>query len=464
MTRFGKVRHIHLVGVGGIGMSGIAELLLNLGYRVSGSDLKSGRVTEALAAKGGEIYKGHRREHVADADVVVYSSAVRPGNVELLEAAERSIPVIPRAEMLAELMRLKYGIAVAGAHGKTTTTSMVASILNCAGLDPTVVIGGRLDIWGGANAKLGQGEILVAEADESDGSFVVLSPTIAVVTNIDREHMDHYGSMDRIRDTFVDFINKIPFYGTAILCLDNEEIQRIIPRLKKKFLTYGMSSQADLHARDITCDRSGSSFEVVQRGVSYGRVTAGIPGEHHVLNALAATGVGLALDLEMDVIGRGLADLGGLARRFQVKGEKGGVLVLDDYGHHPTEITAVLKTAKQCWPEKRLVSVFQPHRYSRIMDLYDRFVVSFNDADLLVIAPLYAAGERPVTEVDSRSLASSIKEHGHRHVTAAADNDELFSILSGAVRPGDLVLTLGAGDIYRVGERLLEEMERRVGL
>ncbi|HDR16914.1 MAG TPA: UDP-N-acetylmuramate--L-alanine ligase [Desulfobacteraceae bacterium] len=463
MTRFGKVRHIHLVGVGGIGMSGIAELLINLGYRVSGSDLKASRVTKALAAKGGEISIGHKREHVADADVVVYSSAVRPDNVELLEAAERAVPVIPRAEMLAELMRLKYGIAVAGAHGKTTTTSMVASVLNCAGLDPTVVIGGRLDIWGGSNAKLGQGEILVAEADESDGSFMVLSPTIAVVTNIDREHMDHYGSMGRIRETFIDFINKIPFYGTAILCLDNEEIQRIIPGLRKKFLTYGMSSQADLQAKNISGDRSGSSFEVVHRGTSLGRVKAGIPGEHHVLNALAATGVGLALDLGMDVIGRGLTDLGGLARRFQVKGEKAGVLVLDDYGHHPTEIAAVLKTARQCWPDRRLVSVFQPHRYSRTVDLYDRFVVSFNEADILIVAPLYAAGEKPVENVDSQSLANGIKEHGHRHVLVAADNDELLSILTGLVRAGDLVLTLGAGDIHRLGERLLKEIERRSG-
>jgi UDP-N-acetylmuramate--alanine ligase len=463
MTHFGKVRHIHLVGVGGIGMSGIAELLINLGYRVSGSDLKASRVTEALASKGGEIAIGHRREYVAEADVVVYSSAVQPDNVELLEAAERSVPVIPRAEMLAELMRLKYGVAVAGAHGKTTTTSMVASVLNCAGLDPTVVIGGRLDIWGGANAKLGQGEILVAEADESDGSFMVLSPTIAVVTNIDREHMNHYGSMDRIRDTFIDFINKLPFYGTAILCLDNEEIQRIIPRLRKKFLTYGMSSQADLQARNVMGDKSGSSFEVVHMGMSLGRVKAGIPGEHHVLNALAATGVGLVLDLGMDVIGKGLADLGGLERRFQVKGEKAGILVLDDYGHHPTEIAAVLKTARQCWPDRRLVGVFQPHRYSRTVDLYDRFVLSFNEADLLIIAPVYAAGEKPIENVDSNNLANGIKEHGHRHVMVAADNEELFSILNEMVRAGDLVLTLGAGDIHRVGERLLKEIERRSG-
>ncbi len=458
MTRFGKVRHIHLVGVGGIGMSGIAELLINLGYRVSGSDLKDSNVTRALAEMGGEIFTGHKREHVSDADVVVFSSAVRPDNVELLEAADRSVPVIPRAEMLAELMRLKQGIAIAGAHGKTTTTSMVASILNCAGLDPTVVIGGRLDIWGGSNAKLGQGEILLAEADESDGSFMALSPTIAVVTNIDREHMDHYRSMDHVRDTFVDFINKIPFYGTAILCLDNEEIQHVIPRLRKKYLTYGLSSQADLQARDVDGGRYGSSFEVVHQGKSFGRVTAGIAGEHHVLNALAAVGVGLSLDLDMGTIGRGLADLGGLARRFQVKGEKNGILVLDDYGHHPTEIAAVLKTARQCWPERRLVTVFQPHRYSRTLDLYDRFVLSFNESDSLIVTPVYGAGEKPVENLDAESLAGSIRGHGHRHVTGAGDNDEALSILAGQVRPGDLVITLGAGDVYRIGEKLLAEM------
>ena len=304
--------------------------------------MRVSRVTERLAGMGAHVFHGHRAEQVEGSDVVVYSSAVRPDNPEILAASERFVPVIPRAEMLAELMRLKYGIAVAGAHGKTTTTSMVASILNCGHLDPTVVIGGRLDIWGGSNAKLGQGDILLAEADESDGSFLALSPTIAVVTNIDHEHLDHYGSMEALRGTFVNFINKIPFYGTAILCLDNEEIQGIIPFLKKRYLTYGMTSQADLRGKDVERAQLGLAFEVLYRNDSLGRVTVGMPGEHNVLNALASIGVGLELGLPLEVIREGLKNLGGLARRFQVKGERASILVLDDYGHHPQGRKAVL--------------------------------------------------------------------------------------------------------------------------
>ena len=363
MKTFGKAKHIHLVGIGGIGMSGIAELLLNLGYKVSGSDLKDSEATRKLAAQGGYIFRDHKREQVEGADVVVFSSAVGIDNPEIKEARERFIPVIPRAEMLAELMRLKYGVAIAGVHGKTTTTSMVASILTSGGLDPTVVIGGRLDIWGGSNAKLGQGHILVAEADESDGSFLALSPTIALVTNLDREHMEHYGDMESMRQAFISFVNKIPFYGTAILCLDDEEIQGIIPQLNKRYITYGMTSQADLKGRDVKKEGQEVSFEVLYHNRSLGRIMAGMPGEHNMLNSLAATAVGLELDLDMEVIRKGLKSLGGLARRFQVKGESGDVLVVDDYGHHPTEIMVTLKTAKECWPERRLVVAFQPHRY-----------------------------------------------------------------------------------------------------
>ncbi|MFC1824653.1 UDP-N-acetylmuramate--L-alanine ligase, partial [Thermodesulfobacteriota bacterium] len=391
MKSFGTAKHIHFVGIGGIGMSGIAELLLNLGYEVSGSDLKASQVTKRLSGLGGKIYSSHEKDHIKGADVVVYSSAVSEDNPEIIEAAERFIPVIPRAEMLAELMRLKYGIAVAGAHGKTTTTTMIASILNCSNLDPTVVIGGRLDIWGGSNAKLGQGDILVAESDESDGSFLTLSPTMAVVTNIDREHIDYYGNMDALRQTFIDFINKIPFYGEAILCLDNEEIQNIIPLLKKKYLTYGMSPQADIRAKDIETRELEASFELLRQNRSLGRVVVGLPGEHNVLNALAAVSVALELSLDFDDIKEGLRNLGGLERRFHVKGEKDGILVLDDYGHHPAEITCTLETARGCWPERRLIVVFQPHRYSRTKELYERFVISFNLADILIVAPIYAA-------------------------------------------------------------------------
>jgi UDP-N-acetylmuramate--alanine ligase len=461
MRKFGKATHIHLVGIGGIGMSGIAELLINLGYAVSGSDLRDTAVTRRLSSLGGKISIGHRKEHVGEADVVVYSSAVGQNNPEILEARERNIPVIPRAEMLAELMRLKYGIAIAGAHGKTTTTSMVASILTCGHLDPTVVIGGRLDIWGGSNAKLGQGDILLAEADESDGSFLALSPTIAVVTNMDHEHEDHYGDMEAIRQTFVNFINKIPFYGKAIVCLDNEEIQGIIPELRKRYLTYGMTSQADLRARAVEKEGLGVSFEVKYQDRPLGRIVVGMPGEHNVLNALAATAVGLELDLDIGVIREGLRSLGGLERRFQIKGEKGDVLVMDDYGHHPTEILATLKTAKECYPERRVVVAFQPHRYTRTKAVFDRFVISFNEADVLLVTSIYSAGEKPIDGVTGESLAQGIKDHGHKEVIFCRDEEVTLSTFLSIVRSGDLVITLGAGDIYRVGNRLLEGLSKK---
>jgi len=461
MKTFGKAKHVHLVGIGGIGMSGIAELLINLGYKVSGSDLKDSGVTRKLTAQGGHIFRGHKKEQVEGADVVVFSSAIGSDNPEILEARERFIPVIPRAEMLAELMRLKYGVAIAGVHGKTTTTSMVASILTFGRLDPTVVIGGRLDIWGGSNAKLGQGRILVAEADESDGSFLALSPTIAVVTNLDREHMEYYGDMESMRQAFINFINKIPFYGTAILCLDNEEIQGIIPRLKKRYLTYGMTSQADLKGRDVKKKGKGVSFEVLYHNRSLGRIMAGMPGEHNVLNSLAATAVALELDLDMEVIRKGLKSLGGLARRFQVKGESGDVLVIDDYGHHPTEIVATLKTAKECWPERRLIVAFQPHRYTRTKDLFDRFVKGFNEADVLLVAPLFSAGEDAIEGIDSSWLAQGIKEHGHKEVIVCPDRKGILTMLMSVVEPGDVVMTLGAGDIHKVGDQLLEELNTK---
>ena len=437
-------------------MSGIAELLINLGYEISGSDLKDTAVTRRLTELGGSVYKGHRAEQVEGADVVVYSSAVKETNPEVIEAKAQFIPVIPRAEMLAELMRLKYGVAIAGAHGKTTTTSMVASILTGGSMDPTVVIGGRLDIWGGSNAKLGQGEILVAEADESDGSFLALSPTIAVVTNIDLEHLDHYGNMDAIRTTFIDFINKIPFYGVSVLCLDNEEIQGIIPQLKKRYITYGMSSQADLRGKDLIKEKEGTSFEITLHGNSLGRISVGMPGEHNVLNALAATAVGLELDLQMEVIRNGLKALGGLARRFQVKGEREGVLFLDDYGHHPTEIAATLKTAKECWPERRLMVAFQPHRFTRTKTLFDRFAISFNDADVLLVAPIFPAGEQPIENINAENLVQEIRNHGHKEAFSFSGEAAMQKAILEWLRPGDLLLTLGAGNIYQVGARIMD--------
>jgi len=458
MKIFGKVKHIHLVGIGGIGMSGIAELLINLGYSISGSDIKRTEVTEHLSGLGGKIFFGHRPQNVDGADVVVFSSAVKDDNSEIVEARERSVPVIPRAEMLAELMRLKYGIAVAGAHGKTTTTSMIASILTRGGLDPTVVIGGRLNIWGGSNARLGNSDFLVAEADESDGSFLALSPSMAVITNIDYEHMDFYRSMNDLRRTFVDFVNKIPFYGRAILCLDDKEVQGLIPKLTKSYLTYGLNPQADIRASEISKEELNTSFVVTFKNRLAGTITICIPGDHNVLNALAAVGVGLELDIDFEYIMEGLKNLGGLKRRFEIRDERGGIIFLDDYAHHPTEIVATISTAKECWPDRRLVVVFQPHRYTRTRDLYDKFVTSFNQADFLIITPIYGAGEEPIPGVDSRFLYQGIKDHGHRAVNFCSSKEDIISLLLNEIEEGDLVLTLGAGDIHLVGTELLKRI------
>jgi len=459
MKIFGKTKHIHLVGIGGIGMSGIAELLINLDYFVSGSDLRKTEVTEHLSDLGGKIFLGHRPRNINGADVVVFSSAVKGDNPEIVEARERSIPVIPRAEMLAELMRLKYGIAVAGSHGKTTTTSMIASILTKGGFDPTVVIGGRLNIWGGSNARLGRSDFLVAEADESDGSFLALSPSIAVVSNIDHEHIDFYSSMNNLRKTFIDFINKIPFYGRAILCVDDKEVQGLIPKLTKSYLTYGLNPQSDIRANGISKEGLSTTFDVIFKNRLAGTVTISIPGAHNILNALAAVGVGLELDIDFKYIREGLGNPGGLKRRFEIKDERGDILFVDDYGHHPTEILATLSAAKECWPDRRLVVVFQPHRFTRTRDLYDKFVISFNQADFLIITPLYGAGEEPIPGVDSRTLYQGIRNHGHRAVAYCDSTEDTISELLDQIRPGDIVLTLGAGDIHLVGTDLLKRFE-----
>ena len=459
MKIFGKTKHIHLVGIGGIGMSGIAELLINLDYFVSGSDLRKTEVTEHLSDLGGKIFLGHRPRNIDGADVVVFSSAVKGDNPEIVEARERSIPVIPRAEMLAELMRLKYGIAVAGSHGKTTTTSMIASILTKSGFDPTVVIGGRLNIWGGSNARLGRSDFLVAEADESDGSFLALSPSLAVVSNIDHEHIDFYSSMNNLRKTFIDFINKIPFYGRAILCVDDKEVQGLIPKLTKSYLTYGLNPQSDIRANGISKEGLSTTFDVIFKNRLAGTVTISIPGEHNILNALAAVGVGLELDIDFKYIREGLGNPGGLKRRFEIKDERGDILFLDDYGHHPTEILATLSAAKECWPDRRLVVVFQPHRFTRTRDLYDKFVISFNQADFLIITPLYGAGEEPIPGVDSRTLYQGIRNHGHRAVAYCDSTEDTISELLDQIRPGDIVLTLGAGDIHLVGTDLLKRID-----
>jgi UDP-N-acetylmuramate--alanine ligase len=455
---YGKIEKIHFVGIGGIGMSGIAEVLLNLGYKVSGSDLRQSDTTERLASLGGVIYIGHARENLSNVDVVVTSTAVQTDNPEVLEARERLIPVIPRAEMLAELMRMKYGIAIAGTHGKTTTTSMVATVLTQGGIDPTIVIGGKLNTLG-TNAKLGQGKFLVAEADESDGSFLKLSPTIAVVTNIDADHLDFYSGIEEIKDTFVDFVNKVPFYGLAVLCLDDRNVAEILPRVKKRFVTYGLSSQADIRATHVRLAGNSTSFVAHYKGYRMGEVTFRMPGAHNVLNALACIAVAMELDVPFAQIQEGFASFGGVGRRFQIKGEVNGIMVVDDYGHHPAEIRATLAAGKNGWPERRLVVAFQPHRYTRTKELFDEFVTAFYDADVLVLTDIYAASEKPIPGVSAEALVTTIRKHGQKDVSYIADRETIADHLLTVIKPGDIVLTLGAGNIWQAGETLLAKLQ-----
>jgi UDP-N-acetylmuramate--alanine ligase len=453
-----KKYHIHFVGIGGIGMSGIAELLLNLNYQVSGSDLRASDITARLQQLGGKVFEGRAAAQIEGADVVVVSSAIDTANPEVQAAIQASVPVIPRAEMLAELMRLKYSVAVAGAHGKTSTTSMVASILAAGGLDPTVVIGGKLKGIG-SNAVLGKGDYIVAEADESDGSFLKYSPAIAVVTNIDREHLDFYKDLDAIKQVFLSFIDRIPFYGLAVLCLDNEPVQDLLPRLRKRFVTYGMTPQADLQARDVVCHGLTSHFNVLFQSEPLGPVTLSLPGKHNVYNSLAAIAVGLELGIGFDVIQKTLTRVEGVQRRLEIKGEAGEITVVDDYGHHPTEIKTTLEAMEYGWPARRKVVVFQPHRYTRTQALFDDFTRSFYRSDTLLVLPIYAASERPIEGVDSRALCDGIRAHGHKDVRFAEDMDDALAQLNALIAPGDVVLTLGAGNIYRLGERLVEKLK-----
>jgi len=453
---FKKIRRIHFVGIGGIGMSGIAEVLHNLGYLVSGSDSRESETTRRLASLGVRVVIGHQAENLGEADVVVRSSAVGQENAEVAAARQRLVPVIQRAEMLAELMRMKYGVAVAGTHGKTTTTSMVATVLARGGLDPTMVIGGRLNALG-SNAKLGRGDFLVAEADESDGSFLKLSPTIAVVTTIDAEHLDYYRDLAHIQDTFVEFINKVPFYGMAVLCLDQENIQAILPRVEKRYVTYGLRSQADVLARDVEFAGMTSACRVFWKGELLGRLALNVPGLHNVYNALAAVVVGMDLDLRFEVIRDALAEFTGVDRRFQVRGEAGGITVVDDYAHHPVELKATLNAAKDGFG-RRVIAVFQPHRYSRTQALLGEFSTAFYQADRLFVTEIYPAGEAPIPGVSGRQIADGVAGHGHRHVTYVADKSELAKAVLDQAAPGDMVLTLGAGDVWRVGEEILDRL------
>ncbi len=451
-----KIKKIHFVGIGGIGMSGIAEVLMNLGYTISGSDLERSDITARLESLGAVVSYGHRSSNLTDVDVVVKSTAVGEDNPEVVEAHSRNIPVIPRAEMLAELLKLKYSIAVSGCHGKTTTTSMISTVLAHGGLDPTMVIGGRLDSIG-SNARLGEGDFIVAEADESDGSFLRLNPYLAVITNIDREHLDYYPGIGEIKDAFLQFANSVPFYGSVILCGDCDNARDILPRIKRKTITYGIYQEADFRAADISFEGLISRFSLFQQGKALGEVELSVPGLFNVYNAMATVAVGMELGMEFPAIREGIQTYRGVHRRLEIKGEAGDVTVVDDYGHHPTEIKAVLAAAKNVWKGRRIV-VFQPHRYTRTHALFDDFLDSFDDADALILTDIYAASEKEIQGVHSINLSRAIQDHGHGDVTYLSGFNEIIDHLCAVTRPGDVVMTLGAGNVWKIGEDLLKRL------
>src|SRR3989441_3633797 len=454
---FFRPQHLHFTGIGGIGMSGIAEVLLNLGYTISGSDLKMTPITERLAAMGAKVYEGHAASNITGAKALVVSSAVDEQNPEVQEARRLPIPVIPRGELLAELMRLKFGIAVAGSHGKTTTTSMAATILNGVGLDPTVVVGGRVGTMGGSNARVGRSDFLLVESDESDRSFLKLAPIIAVVTNIDREHLDCYSSLDDIRTSFVEFVNKVPFYGAAILCLDDANVRSLLPLVKRRTISYGTSAQADIEIGEASCERASSSFRLRFRGADLGRFCLRVPGAHNVLNATAAVAVGLELDQKPDAIREALATFSGVDRRFQIRGVERGVTVVDDYGHHPTEIRATLESAR-LGGYRRILVLFQPHRYTRTSFLMDEFAGAFNQSDRLFLMDIYAASEKPIEGVTAEALAERARAFGHRSVEYVGSMDAGIEAIVQAAGEGDLVMTLGAGSVSQAGDRILQAL------
>ncbi|OLD19370.1 MAG: UDP-N-acetylmuramate--L-alanine ligase [Acidobacteriales bacterium 13_1_40CM_3_55_5] len=461
---FAKIQRIHFVGIGGIGMSGIAEVLLNLGYKISGSDLKSSVITQRLATLGATIFEGHQPQNVAGAEVVVASSAVPPDNLEIAEARALHIPVIKRAEMLAELMRLKYGIAIAGMHGKTTTTSMVAAVLAAGGLDPTVVVGGRVDAMG-SNARLGKSQYLVAEADESDRSFLKLSPILAVVTNIDREHMDCYRSMKDVKRAFLDFMDRLPFYGMVVACNDDPLLRRLFPQIQRRLVTYGTRRGSDFQ---VTLGKSNpkpekscvSHFHVTYRGETLGTFELHVPGVHNILNATAAIAVGVGLDVPVEQIHSALAGFAGVDRRFQLRGTAAGVSVIDDYGHHPTEIRATLAAARECGYRKVHV-VFQPHRYTRTQSLMDEFATAFEDADSLFVLDIYPAGEQPIPEITGAALARRIAENRTLPVKYVSSFENAATTVIADAQEGDMILTLGAGSVSQLGPMIIERLQLR---
>jgi UDP-N-acetylmuramate--alanine ligase len=462
----GRVRHVHFIGIGGIGMSGLAEILRTMRFQVSGSDLKEGDTTRRLSSLGVKVFVGHKGDNVKGADVVVYSSAVAADNPEMLRAKALEIPTISRAEMLAELMRTKYCVTIAGSHGKTTTTSVVATVLRAAGLDPTVVVGGKVNALG-SNAHLGEGDLFVAEADESDGSFLKFTPTIAVITNIDAEHLDHYGSHDNVKKAFIDFANRIPFYGLGVVCIDHPHVQEILPKIKRRVTTYGTSHQADYRAKNLRFAGLMTEFDAYRRGESLGTFQVHMPGAHNVLNALAVIAVADELEIPLDVTREAIAAFHGVQRRFTVVGQpvierdgkRGDVLIIDDYGHHPAEVLATLDAAQRGF-DRRVVVAFQPHRYTRTESLFNEFTRAFNNADVLFVTDVYAAGEKPIAGATGAALAEAIREHGHHAVTHIANKAEVGKALLEVVRPGDIVIALGAGDINASARELFASLTR----
>jgi len=452
-----NIQHIHFVGIGGSGMSGIAEVLINLGYKVSGSDLKQTEVTERLASLGGKIFIGHKPEQVGNAHVVVTSSAVLPDNPEVVQAKRLKIPVIPRAEMLAELMRLKYAVTIAGTHGKTVTTSLVSMVLAEGGLDPTVVIGGRLKNIG-SSAKMGKGEFIVAEADESDGSFLKLTPTIALLTNIDDDHLDYYKTLDNIKSTFVQFVNKVPFYGSIILCGEDENIKSIIPRITRKYYTYGRGKNYDFYAENIVYEEMHTEFDLCFSGKNLGRLKLHFPGAHNVLNSLGAAAVGIELGVGFEKIRKAFLDFTGVSRRLEVKARKKDIVFIDDYGHHPTEIRVTLETIKSIWPERRLLVIFQPHRYTRTRDLAKKFGPSFNSVSRIWLTDIYSAGEKPIPGISSSLILESFPAEKRETVTLISDREAIIKEVVKSLRPQDVLVTLGAGDVYKIGEEILNKI------
>lgn len=457
---FKGIGTVHFVGIGGIGMSGIAEILLKEGFTVTGSDMAAGENTERLEKLGARIALGHDAANVAQADVVVYSSAVKPeDNPETQEAMRRKLPVIRRAEMLAEVTRMKYSVAVAGTHGKTTTTSMIGLVMIEGGLDPTVIVGGRLHGLGGANARLGEGEWTVIEADEFDRSFLSLSPTVAVITNLEREHTDVYADIEDTKRAFIEFANKVPFYGFIALCLDENVLVEILPRLKRRVISYGTTPQCDVRAVDITYHERTTTFNVVHRGQDLGKLTVGTPGKHNVENALAAITIGLESGVPFPAIVRALGEFSGVYRRFEIKGQAGGVMVVDDYAHHPTEVKSTLDAVRRGWPGRRVVAVFQPHTYTRTRDFYEDFAKSFFNADVALILDVYPARERPIQGITGQLIATSASAFGHHNVHYTPDKESAAAAALQLLQAGDIIVTMGAGDVYKAGQQILKALQ-----